>query len=288
MNELTFLDLVVLKKIDADSSVEKFGSAINTSFFETANLLGTIKIKGYLDIEPSIGGLSKVALTEAGKGILFMAEKKASEPLEPLDNAILHAFAGGAGSLEAVQASLNVRSADLAYHINKLVSQGYADYGVRSGKVNFTLTEQGFNSTGGVKSAPVKQEASTQQTLGGLEEEELLPIRPPASAPPWVAQEEAKQGSADVGHLISDEPAQAHPAAPDAQAHQEHHAHHKKEEKPQKPLTPEEMKKQEKRRRMASKMEHYISEYGPWIILLMVMVFLFLGAIFLMVSRWKL
>jgi choline-glycine betaine transporter len=48
------------------------------------------------------------------------------------------------------------------------------------------------------------------------------------------------------------------------------------------------MKKQEKRRRMASKMEHYISEYGPWIILLMVMVFLFLGAIFLMVSRWKL
>ena len=78
MNELTFLDLVILKKIDANSSVENFGSLINTSFFETANLLGTVKIKGYVNIETSIGGISKVTITDAGMGILALAEKKAA------------------------------------------------------------------------------------------------------------------------------------------------------------------------------------------------------------------
>ncbi|MCX6769394.1 MAG: hypothetical protein NT051_01805, partial [Candidatus Micrarchaeota archaeon] len=146
MNELTFLDLIVLKKIDPESSVEKFGSVINTSFFETANLIGTIKIKGYISIEPSIGGISRVALTEAGKGILLMAEKKATEPIEPLDNALLHTLAGGANTMETIHTALNVRSGDLAYHLNKLMAQGFLDYTVRSSKVSFALTEQGFNS----------------------------------------------------------------------------------------------------------------------------------------------
>jgi len=159
MNELTFLDLVILKKIDANSSVENFGSQINTSFFETANLLGTVKIKGYVNIETSIGGISKVTITDAGMGILTLAEKKAADPIEPLDNALLHALAGGAKDPETLQSSLNIRSGDLAYHINKMTVQSFMDYEVRSSKVNLMLTEQGFNSTGGVK---VQRVPSTQ------------------------------------------------------------------------------------------------------------------------------
>jgi len=60
--ELTYLDLLVLRKIDSDSSVEKFGQQINTSFFETANVLGTMKIKGFVDIQSSIGGQSPLVV----------------------------------------------------------------------------------------------------------------------------------------------------------------------------------------------------------------------------------
>ncbi len=151
MNELTFLDLVILKKIDDESSVEKFGSIINTSFFETANLLGTVKIKGYINIESSVGGISKVTLTDAGKSLLAVAQKKASDPSDPLDDAILQALAGGTKELGTMQGSLNIRSADLAYHLEKLVSQGFIDYTVKSAKVSFMLTEKGFNETGGIK-----------------------------------------------------------------------------------------------------------------------------------------
>ena len=162
MNELTFLDLVILKKIDANSSVENFGSTINTSFFETANILGTVKIKGYVSIESSLGGISKVAITDAGMGILALAEKKSAEPIEPLDNALLHALAGGAKDPEALQSQLNIRSGDLAYHINKMVAQSFMDYEVRSGKVGLMLTEQGFNSTGGVKVQGAPASAAVQ------------------------------------------------------------------------------------------------------------------------------
>ena len=85
MNELTFLDLVILQKVDGESSVEKFGSMINTSFFETANLLGTVKIKGYIDIESSVGGLSGVAITDAGQSLLAFAEHKAAETSKQLE-----------------------------------------------------------------------------------------------------------------------------------------------------------------------------------------------------------
>ena len=272
MNELTFLDLAILKRIDANSSVENFGSTINTSFFETANLLGTVKIKGYVNIETSIGGISKVTVTDAGMGILTLAEKKAAEPSEPLDSALLHALAGGAKDPEALQSSLNIRSGDLAYHINKMVVQGSMDYEVRSSKVNLMLTEQGFNSTGGVK----------------------VQGAPPAQAA--VQAEAKKEEKEDIFHILhgegKDEQEPEHPQHEQPKEigglpheHHKEHKHEKKQDEPAAPKSPEEMKKHEKARRMASKLQYYIAEYWAWILLIIIATVIFAGAVYSMISK---
>lgn len=294
MNELTFLDLVILKKVDAESTVEKFGSLINTSFFESANLLGTIKIKGYINIESSVGGISRVVLTDAGNSLLAFSAQKAAEPIEPLDNAILHALAGGARELEALQHELNIRSADLAYHINKLVTQGFMDFEVRSAKVYFVLTEMGFNSTGGVRvqqkldqpEAELKA-AEGSQGAQGVRQENKGEFPSPAqaaspamthlseSAPPWVKPEDVKPSEGkikeDVAHIM------------------EQRMHIPRPEKGQKPhkreLTPEEQKRQENARRLFSKMRYYVEEYAPYIVLIAMVLAIFAGAIFLSFTK---
>lgn len=287
MNELNFLDLVVLRKTDAESSVEKFGSLINTSFFETANLLGTMKIKGYIDIESSVGGMSRVTLTDAGKGILALADQKAAEPIEPLDNAVLHALAGGAKDPESLQNALNIRASDLAYHVNKLVTQGFMDYSVRSSHISFALTEQGFNSTGGVrvqqilpstqqsKESPLQQGgAPSEESKMDEEAAEISGSREPAHAPPWVKPSDvapAGQKKEDVEHLMKEE--------------EPKHAEQRHAKKPKKPLSPEEQKAAERRRRMLSKLHYYALEYAPYLALILVLAGVFVGAVFLSVSK---
>jgi len=275
MDELSFLDLAILKKVDADSSVEKFGSLINTSFFETANLLGTIKIKGYINIESSVGGVSRVSLTEAGNNLLAAAKQRAEEPIDALDNAALQALAGGAKGLDSLAAKLNIRSSDLAFHLNKLVAQGFIDYEIRSAKVSFVLTEKGFNTAGGVR---------VQQTLGQQpkqeeESEELPPRRePPSAAPPWVkAQDvELKEKKEDVLHILGEE----------EQKHAKPHEKKPHEAKPShKQLTPEQQKALERRKRLISKMEYYIVEYAPYMILVLVVAAIVLSAIFLSLTK---
>ncbi|MCX8175157.1 MAG: hypothetical protein N3E51_03045 [Candidatus Micrarchaeota archaeon] len=291
MNELTFLDLVILRKIDSESTVEKFGPLINTSFFETANLLGTVKIKGYINIESSVGGSSRVTITDAGSSILAVASQRAKEPLEPLDNAILHAVASGARELEALQNAINVRSADLAFHIFKLVSQGLMDYEVRSAKVRLLLTEAGFNATGAVRvqqtladALPPKEEqakpqepqqqqqAAAQQSQQEAGEQQARQEK--AFAPPWVKPEDVKPKE-DVAHLLSDEHGKKHP-----------HSHKEASHKPEaKKLSPEEAKRQERRRRFISKLEYYFVEYAPYIILIIVVLLIFTGALYLSFTR---
>ena len=307
MNELNFLDLAILKKVDAESTVEKFGSMINTSFFETANLLGTIKIKGYINIESSIGGMSKVTLTDAGTSLLAFAEQKAGEPIEPLDNAILHALAGGARELEALQHALNIRSADLAYHVDKLVKQGFMDFEIRSAKAYFVLTEMGFNSTGGVRvqqtlgaqqaaelkarqaaqqsgEAAVEKEAAQPQAeekgaaQAGAKEGEAAQAKPlPASAPPWVnpaevrPEKEAKMKE-DVAHIMAEAP---------SPKREKEAARKPRRKEP----SPEDMKNQEKTRRLVSKMQYYAVEYAPYIFLIAMVLAAFAGAIFLSLNK---
>ncbi len=298
MNELNFLDIVILKKIDPDSSVEKFGSTINTSFFETANLLGTIKIKGYINIESSLGGISKVAITDAGTSILAMADQRARDQIEPLDNAILHAIAGGTKEMEALRSSLNIRSGDLAYHAHKLISQGFLDYDVRSAKVEFVLTEQGFNSTGGVRvqqklatpselmgeetAGELKSESSQAEEKREVQEGERLK-EGPVFTPPWVKPSDVKKGAGhkeDVAHLMGHEHAEQH-----KHANPEGHSHSSHEHKEHRQLTPEEMRAAERRRRMLSKLQYYVMEYSPYILLIVIVSAIFVGAIFLGLSK---
>jgi len=284
MNELSFLDLAILKKTDAESSVEKFGSMINTSFFETANLLGTIKIKGYIGIESSIGGISKVTITDAGTSILAVAEQKSKEQIEPLDNAILHSLAAGTKDLDSLQNALNIRSGDLAYHLNKLVAQGFADYEIRSAKVSFMLTEQGFNATGGVR---VQQSLVSPAEFAGEDDEGPAPpasakhTPPSDSAPPWVDPVDIKKEghNEDVAHILKDEHGHR------AHAGHRHEASSEGGHRQHKPLSPEEQKRQEKHRRMASKMHYYFHEYLPYLLLLLVVGAIFVGAIFLGLSK---
>jgi len=277
MNELTFLDLIILKKIDADSSVESFGSTINTSFFETANLLGTVKIKGYVDIESSIGGISKVTITDAGTGILVLAEKKAAEPVEPLDNALLHALAGGAKDPEALQSTLNIRSGDLAYHINKMIAQGFMDYDVRSGKVGLMLTEQGFNSTGGMKvqGTPNAGAVGVQSSRGSAQAPGKAEEKPPAKHE--EKKEEHKEGEPknkdDIFHILRG-------VEEEEKKHTDHHKHEKEE--PETPLSPEELKQKVHARRLSSKIEYYISEYWAWMLLILAAIGIFAIAIYAM------
>jgi len=267
MNELTFLDLVILKKIGADSTVENFGSAINTSFFETANLLGTLKIKGYVNIESSVGGISKVVIADAGKGILALAEKKAAEPIEPLDSALLHALAGGAKTPEALQSALNIRSGDLAYHINKMAAQGFMDYDVRAASASLMLTEQGFNSTGGMKVQGVP--AGAQQ--GGNAKEG-------AAQPGAEGETRDEKNKEDILHILRGVEAEEK-----KRAHGQHKAHEKKAEA--RGMTEEERKKDEKSRRLASKIKYYLAEYWMWMVLIILAILVFAGAVYSMVQK---
>ncbi len=182
MNELTFLDLAVLHRVDNDTYIEKFGSRINTSFFETANLIGTMKIKGLVDFEQSIGGNSKVTLASKGKYVLEVAEKKSKEQLDNLDNTILLAISKGASKLEELQNKINIRSEDLAFHLEKLYVQSYIDYHIRSAEIFVSLTENGFNIVGTVdiveeevkeESIPLQEEMpkrEIQSKLSDIEE----------------------------------------------------------------------------------------------------------------------
>ncbi|MCX8197918.1 MAG: hypothetical protein N3F07_01850 [Candidatus Micrarchaeota archaeon] len=293
MDELTFLDLAILKKIDAESSVEKFGSIINTSFFETANLLGTIKIKGYINIESSVGGISRVMLTDAGSSILQVAEQKSKEPMEPLDYAILHALASGAKDPESIQKSLNVRNADLAYHLNKLIVQGFMDYEIRAAKANFVLTEHGFNITGAVRvqkppAQPkqpitladfVEKEAQDKESAGSFPQQAQHSQQP--SAPPWAGLPGLdKEGQKEEAQHIAQEAKKD-----DGRKEKESAKQEEKHKKGHRQPSPEEAKRAELWRRRLSKLEYYVLEYAPYFLLFLVVLGIFLGAIYLSLSK---
>lgn len=203
MSDLNFLDLVVMQRIDENSTVEKFGTIINTSFFEAANMLGTLKVKGYIEIVSSVAGNSQITLTEAGASILQNAAGKTDDAVDALDNAIMKTLASGLRDLDKLQEALNIRSSDLAYHLYKLEKQGYIHYEIRSAKVGLTLTEKGFNLTGGFR-------AVEQKPVAGEAEKEAhdiikAPVPPSAPVPAKVPSPPPEQGAppwANLGNML--------------------------------------------------------------------------------------
>ncbi len=152
MSEITYLDIVLLRKIarDPEPAIERFGSKINTSFFEAANMLGTLKVKGYVDLNPTIGGMSKITLNDDGRYVLSTCDDKAKEPLDPLDDAILRSLASGIRTIDTLALRLNVTDRDLAYHLSKLELTGFVSSEVSAAKLTVQLTEKGFNRMGSV------------------------------------------------------------------------------------------------------------------------------------------
>ncbi len=167
--ELTFLDLIVLQRIGPDTTLERFGSKINSSFFEAANILGTIKLKGYVDIDSALGA-SKVALSDAGKAVLATAEEKSAGEIDGLDKGILGAISKGMKDPEKIAERLNIRSGDLAFHLYKLVKTNHIDYDLRSGRVSLMLTESGFKDADRGEEEPAPEEEIGKELADGPKE----------------------------------------------------------------------------------------------------------------------
>ncbi|MEM2974730.1 MAG: hypothetical protein QW112_03875, partial [Candidatus Micrarchaeia archaeon] len=161
--DLNFLDIVMLEKIQGEAIMDSFSGMIGTSFFETAEVMGKMKVKGIVDIIPTIGK-SIVKRTPTGEMVLKQADAKVTEPLDELDYALMKTIASGVNEFGRIQEQINIRSEDIAYRIYKITKQGYVDYTIRNARTYLTLTESGFKLTGIVPKAPSLQGAQTIQT----------------------------------------------------------------------------------------------------------------------------
>ncbi|MEM3555825.1 MAG: hypothetical protein QXF56_03865 [Candidatus Micrarchaeia archaeon] len=174
MEELTFLDLVVLQRIEPGTVIEKFGPKINSSFFEAANILGTMKQKGYIDFKSTYPGPSEVEVTGVGARVLEVADEKAQEAVDELDVAILQSIVKGVVDPEGIKSELNVRSGDIAFHIHKLVKQDMVSYSIKSGKITLSVTEDGFKRVG----VPKVEKPAEEIIVTGEAPKEAPPAEP--------------------------------------------------------------------------------------------------------------
>jgi hypothetical protein len=179
VEELNFIDLVILQRIEPGTVMEKFGPKINSQFFETANILATLKQKGYIDFKTSSFGNSEVEVTQVGARMLEVADEKAKEAVDELDVAILQKIIAGYTDPEDIKNMLNIRSGDLAVHIQKLVKQDLVSYSIRNIKVSLNITEDGFKKAG---PAPKSENLPSEQMMAA-------PSAPVAEAAPAAPAE---------------------------------------------------------------------------------------------------
>lgn len=174
VSDLEFIDVAVLERIGADTTVENFGSKISSTFFEAANLLGTLKLKGYINIHSAIGN-SPVVITEKGRMIMKDLNADAEKEVGKVDLAVLGNVKGGLKDPAQIESALNINSRDMAYSIYKLWKKGLIEYKVRNAKVELLLTSQGFeheesgeeekieeSERGGGASAEIKNRAAEE------------------------------------------------------------------------------------------------------------------------------
>jgi len=261
MEGVDFFDIVILEKIKADpeSSVEGFGQKINTSFFEAANILGTLKVKGLISFEQSIGGQSKLELSSQGTWTLNLAEEKKESHLSKLDDRIMYVISEGVSDLASLHKEVNVTTEDIALHLYKLVKKGYVEYYIRSGKLYVLLTEKGFSRVGSI--LPDKPDTA-EAGAGGLE------------AAASAGGEGSESSGDDAKYLVEPEI----PVEISAGITLEH----KGDDEPPFEGGPDNAQGHEKanpadedikKRRMFSKAGHYLKKYGPLIIVILIFIF---------------
>ncbi len=138
------MDLIVLTKINQNTSVEKFGSEINSSFFDASNILGSLKQKGLIDFTIIFSVQNKIILTDIGKKLIEDANKKALETLDSLDSEILKQLSVSKRNFIDISSTLNIRPLDIAMHLYKLLKQDNISYTIQNANIELLLTESGF------------------------------------------------------------------------------------------------------------------------------------------------
>ena len=187
--EINFLDLAALSKIGPDTVVERYGSLINSSFFDASNILGTLKLKGLIDFSTIFAGQNAIKVTDSGKQLLADATAKASVSFDELDFAIITQLSSSKRTLPELTKTVNLRPTDLALHVYKLVQQQYLSYTIRNGNLDLTLTEKGFlQAKAGM---PNPQSSQGQQATAGQVPNVAKVGTQPQTAPQAAPQEDS-------------------------------------------------------------------------------------------------
>jgi len=169
--DINFLDVILISRVDNETTLENYGGKINTSFFEAANLMGLLKVKGLVMFEQSIGGKSPVKLTDKAVTVLNLMKERSEEGITNLDKAILNAIADGATNHIAIESVVNVASFDVALHLYKLYTTSKIEYTISSGKLTIRLTEKGYSGISTKRDLGKKEEIKTED----VEQEISLP-----------------------------------------------------------------------------------------------------------------
>ncbi len=151
---INFLDLACLFKVEPETTLERFGTIINASVFDAANITGSLKQKGLIDFTAYYPGPNSILVTDTGTALKKEADAKSADALDTLDEEILKQMSGGKRFPKDLQGTLNIRSRDLAFRIYKLYKQSFLSYELKNGGVELMLTEQGFLKA---KPAPIMQ-----------------------------------------------------------------------------------------------------------------------------------
>ncbi len=157
MDNINFLDLIALTRIKPETSVEKFGSEINSSFFDSSNILGTLKQKGLIDFTVNFPEQNKIIITDIGKKLIDDANSKAETEFDLLDLEILKQLSVAKRHLTDLSSTLNIISSDLALRLYKLLKQNFISYTIHNANIELMLTESGFMK---IKSS--QQQAATE------------------------------------------------------------------------------------------------------------------------------
>lgn len=199
---VNFIELVALSRITAESTAERFGSLINSSFFDASNILATLKQKGLVDFVTAFPSQSTLKVTDGGVALLTEAGKKSAEPLDALDMAIMAQLSAGRRGLVDLNGSVNVTQKDLALHLFKLNAQQHISFELANANMNIYLTEKGFLAVKNVgqvvqqagvpyqPTAPQPQVPAAAEQPPKLEPEELIvpgqvvPAAPVYTPPP--------------------------------------------------------------------------------------------------------
>lgn len=189
MEQVALIELIALSKIDNDSTVENFGGIVNSSFFEAANLVGGLKIKGLVDIMSEFPGPSPVKITPKGKKLLKDVTDRIEEKQDRLDKSVLEKIGQGFRTENEIERELNVATSSLAVRFYKLKETGMLEWTIRNGKVALSLTENGFNMVGPQKKTTFSQAAVKDPMKRGAAHGEHIKVGIGSEEPTIVQQE---------------------------------------------------------------------------------------------------